>query len=220
MSYPQNPQSAQPGQSSEPAYGVYAAPTAPHPTTPPTYGAFQSSPQPAGPIPTRTAPVIMLVLSIIAMILGPIIAIGAVAGTAFNLLEDMAIVSSGHEVHLTAGEKMISASASAGVEMDQSNLLRDCVLVSADGTSVSASHSSGLGNMPVYAIPSDGLYTVSCPATEVTIFKAFDVSTAKGLLAPIMLGFGLGFVGFVCLIISIVWLVKRNKAIRLATQRY
>lgn len=218
MSYPSYP-GAQPEQpntdpysapSGQPAYGAYA----PAGSVPPAAAPVM----PSGPVPKRTGPVTMLVLSIFGLILAPIIMVVGVMMPIMEIASTAITADSGSRVYLTAGDKMITPSLTAGSTPNAESLIATCTLVEDSGSMVTATRVSGLGDLPVYKIPTDGNYTVDCSYPQVSIMKAINLDALGEFVAPVIIGMVVGFVALVCLIISIIWLVKRNKAIKLAKQ--
>ncbi|WP_371152843.1 hypothetical protein [Buchananella felis] len=218
MSYPSYPgtQPEQPNTdpysapSGQPAYGAYAP-----------VGSVPVSPAPvvtAGPVPKRTGPVTMLVLSIVGLIVAPIIMVVGVMVPLMDIATTAVTVDSGGQVHLTAGDKMITPALAAGNTPNSESLIASCTLVGDNGSTVFATRISGMGDLPIYTVPADGNYLVDCPYPQVSIMKAINLDALGEFVAPVIIGMVVGFVAFVCLIISIVWLVKRNKAIKLAKQ--
>lgn len=185
------------------------------------YGAPQGAP------PKRTGPIAMIVIGALLMILGPVIgfvvAASAGAGTFTDIANDGATISNGGTVSLPAGAERVIYIDTADPTASFS-----CEVIDPAGQPVSTRGASGEGEefagdslLPgvEFTATEAGDYTVSCdlPAgaqDTLLIAPPLDLGGLVGAGLAVLIGFGAGFLGFILLIIGIIWLVRVNKRAR------
>lgn len=174
---------------------------------------------PAHPSRSRSGAVLMMVLGGIAMILGPIIGLMI---SAFTILGEIdldqlsgqpTISNPGTTTVLDAGQwSVVSSGGSTG----------SCTVSTANGADVDLTTTFGV--IPEFTASGSDTYTVEC--TEGDRLYVVPTSTIDfigdnlgGIAGPVMIGFGLGFLGFVSLVIGIIWFVIRGRQNREAELR-
>lgn len=194
-------------------YGGYAAPGYP----------------PAGPPPKRTGPVVMIVVAVLLMIGAPIIggaiALNSFGGTVGELATDGAQLNNGGSVDLPANVERI-------VLLEDSNANQDsvsCQVTDPSGGNVSVSPTVGtIGGEEIplpgvsFQTSAAGSYTIDCELPEgsdqgLIVSPPLDFGALMSGGVTLIIGLAVGFLGFVLLIIGIIWLVRVNKRIRTAT---
>lgn len=169
-------------------------------------------------MPSRTGPVVLIVLGALAMILGPIIGIIAgVSGILGSLnLEDYADaqqVTNGSAASLSGNAEFLVAPSSGTTGYS-------CDVTGPGGQAVDTTSRDGI---ITFFTDEAGPYTITCDPSGGTlvILPAGDVdeliSSAPGAATAMIVGFVAGFVGLVALVVGIIWLVRVNKDRKTAT---
>ena len=188
----------------------------------PGYGYGQA---PSGPPPKRTGPVVMIVLSALAMIGAPIIGIligiGSVVDSAAGIT-DGAPVTNGGSVDLPANTDRVIYFAATSVDAGSV----DCTVTGPNGQTLSTYPDTFGMDLPDdsavgvgFRTATAGAHTIDCdlPAgvnTAMSVGPPLDAGNFTGAGVAVLVGFAVGFLGLVLLIIGIVWLVRVNKRIR------
>lgn len=206
-----------------PPYGYPPRPTAYFPPVPPNI--------PTEP-PSRTGPVVLTVLSAIALLLSPVF-FALFLGFSIAMYEDSSLMG----FELQHGETVeITEHKSFMIDPDpletHSGDLRgiDC-LVTRDGSPIEVERLTGERanefNRGKFILKNTGehSYTVSCEENDTAIPYVYVTHTnlSPGDFAftiPIVLSILFGFLSLVGLIIGIIWLAKRNSQYRLYRTHY
>jgi len=170
------------------------------------------SPQQRANLPSRTGPVIVIVLGALAMLLGPLIGLlVGIGGLIGNLdLEELANsqqIANGSAATLPADSEwmVIPQNPRSGYS---------CDVTGPGGRQVDVASREGI---VFFSTNAAGEYVIRCDGASgtLTVFPAADldrlIQDAPGAATSVVLGFVAGFLGFVALIAGIVWLVRVNR---------
>lgn len=205
----------QPGAYPQPGYGQ------------PTYGqtgGYGYGPGPSGPPPKRTGPIVMIVVSAIAMIAAPII--GFFVGIA-SVLDAVERVEGGASI-TNGGSTDLQADTDYVIYFDSSSVdpgAIECTITGPGGQDLATAPDTFGLDVPDAAVglgfstAQGGEHTVDCdlPAdagSTLTIGPPLDISDITGIGIALLVGMAIGFIAFILLIVGIVWLVRVNKRIR------
>ena len=188
------------------------------------YGPGPSS----GPRPKRTGAVITLVLGVILMLGAPIAGFAIAIASATDSFSDIAIdgaqLNNGGSVELPANVDRMAIFEASNITPGAVS----CDVTDPGGRSLPVSDTAdifGSQDVPLPGITfrttSAGSYTISCDLPSnvnqsiiVTPPLDFDSLLSGGM--AVLIGLAVGFLGFVMMIIGIIWLVRVNKRIRTA----
>lgn len=173
-----------------------------------------STPYPTA-LPSRTGPITTIVIGVLAMILGPLIGvIISVSGVVSNLdIEDLSnsaqTVPNGATVTLGAGEWMVipeGAGGSYGCDIGGPGQIS----------------TRTMEGIVVFTTTQSGQFTIDCGVSgSLVLTSAADIEglidAAPGFAGAFLGGMAVGFIGFVLLVVGIIWLVRVNQR-RRATQ--
>lgn len=215
--YPAYPQQGQYPQQGAYGQGAYAQ-----------QGAYPGYPggAPQGPPPSRTGPIVALIIGLLMMFGGPII--GLVVGAAQGLsgIADSAVdfqsTSNPGSVELPANvERVIldtTVTDTSGTTDEIAVADMTCTVTGPTGSPVTVTpmatdlggDASILG--PTFTTGEAGSYTVECstPSTELAVTPPFEIGDVAQAGTAILIGFLAGFVGLVVTIVAIVMLVRAN----------
>lgn len=202
--------------------GGYGQPPYAPPAGQPGYGYGAG---PSGPPPKRTGPVVMIVLSALAMIGAPII--GFLIGVASMVdsaagIVDGAQVSNGGSVDLPANSDQVIYFATSSTDLTAV----DCTVTGPGGQNLSTYADTFGMDLPDdsavgvgFRTDAAGAHTIDCdlPAgasSTLQVGPPLDAADLMGAGIAVLVGLAVGFLGLVLLIIGIVWLVRVNKRIR------
>lgn len=202
--------------------GGYGQPPYAQPAGQPGYGYGGG---PSGPPPKRTGPVVMIVLSALAMIGAPII--GFVIGIASVVdsaagVADGAQVSNGGSIDLPANSDQVIYFATSSTDV----AAVDCTVTGPAGQNLSTYPDTFGMDLPDdsavgvgFRTSTAGAHTIDCdlPAgvsSTLSVGPPLDAGDLMGAGIAVLVGLAVGFLGLVLLIIGIVWLVRLNKRIR------
>ncbi|MEE6294627.1 hypothetical protein [Georgenia wangjunii] len=228
--------------SGPPSYGQPSgAPSYGEPSGPPSYGQGGQGQQgygqpaypggyggaPQGPRPKRKGAVITLVIGALLLILGPIIGFAVAAAGSAGAIGDIA-----NDGVTVANPGMVDLPADAERVVYRESLASDanftCDITGPDGQPVPSTEADANGQgidgqTVLYGVEfttgEAGTYTIDCdlpPSADQTLLVTppLDIGGLIGAGIAFIVGLGVGFLGFIVLIIGIVWLVRVNKKIR------
>lgn|SRR5690625_2383734 len=201
------------------------APQAGQPPYAPQAGGYGPGQAPSGPPPKRTGPVVMIVLSALAMIGAPIIgiliAVASVVDSAAGIT-DGASITNGGSVDLPADAERVIYFASSSIDIGAV----DCTVTGPNGQTLSTYPDTFGMDLPDdsavgvgFRTAAAGAHTIDCDlpsgvSSTMTVGPPLDAGNFMGAGVSVLVGFAVGFLGLVLLIIGIVWLVRVNKRIR------
>lgn len=175
------------------------------------------APQQRPNLPSRTGPVILIVAGAIAMILGPIIGVVMSVSTLMGSVDwqDFANsqqISNGSSVDLPAGSEwtVVPENVSQGYSCD----------VTREGNELVDTGSRE--GIVFFTAEEAGSYTIACdPAGGTLVLMPGEnldelIANAPGAFSPVAVGFLVGFLGFISLVVGIIWLVRVNRDRRAA----
>lgn len=162
-------------------------------------------------LPSRTGPVVTIVLGALAMFLGPLIGLlVSVSGVVSKIdVEEMAsgtqTISDGSSVSLHAGDWMVipeNGISSRGYQCEVTGMGRI--------------DTRSMEGIVLFTAPRDGRYTIDCTTSgNLWVAPAADIGSlvdaAPGFAGAFAGGMLVGFLGLVALILGIVWLVRVNR---------
>jgi hypothetical protein len=183
-------------------------------------GGYGGAPQ--GRRPSRKGAVITLVIGALLMVLGPVVGFAVVAtggaGAISDIANDGVTVSNPGTVDLPAdAERVIYPDDLAS----DSNFT--CEVAGPDGQPVSTAEAASGVQAALYGVAfttgEAGTYSIECDLASsgnqtLLVTPPLDVDELIGAGIAFLIGLGVGFIGFVLLIIGIIWLVRVNKKIR------
>lgn len=171
------------------------------------------APQQRANLPSRTGPVILIVAGALAMILGPIIGIvmsvsNLVGSLDLNDFANAQQISNGGTADLPANSEWMVVPDSATSQG------YSCDVTGANGEMVDTRSREGI---VLFTSTQAGAYTISCDPGGATlvVLPATNIDEliegAPGAFSSAAIGFLVGFLGFVALIVGIIWLVRVNR---------
>lgn len=166
------------------------------------------------PLPSRVGPVVTIVVSALAMVLGPIIGVVVMVGTAVSsvggtYLQDSQILTNGGQVQISEPGDYAIVVGDSGTDYSSAA----CTVTDATGADVTT---YTVQTIPVFTAESAGSYTISCNTSEssLVVIPSGMIEALAGsagtLAIPVVIGGVIGLIGLVGLVIGIVWLVKVN----------
>ena len=167
----------------------------------------------------------MIVLSALAMIGAPIIgiliAVASVVDSAAGIT-DGASITNGGSVDLPADAERVIYFASSSIDIGAV----DCTVTGPNGQTLSTYPDTFGMDLPDdsavgvgFRTAAAGAHTIDCDlpsgvSSTMTVGPPLDAGNFMGAGVSVLVGFAVGFLGLVLLIIGIVWLVRVNKRIR------
>ena len=195
----------------------------------PGYGGYGQQPgfgPASGPRPSRTGAVIAIVLGVVLMIGAPIVglvsALNSATGTFSSLATDGVQLTNGDSTDLPANVDRVVIFENTGSQAANAS----CDITDPSGRDVAVSPAEiqfGGEDVPFpgvnFRTTGAGSYTFDCdlPASgsqSLIVSPPIDFGSLVGSGMVVLIGFGVGFLGFILLIIGIIWLVRVNKRIR------
>ncbi|MGM0385927.1 MAG: hypothetical protein ACQERF_08120, partial [Actinomycetota bacterium] len=179
------------------------------------------APQQRANLPSRTGPVILIVAGALAMILGPIIGLIVAASSFLGTVDwqnfaDASQISNGSSADLAADSEWMVV---------PENVVQgySCDVTGTSGEMVDTRSREGF---VIFTTTRAGQYQITCEPGGGTLVVMpagnFDqlIENAPGAFSSVAVGFLVGFLGLVALIVGIIWLVRVNRDRRAAGGGY